>query len=144
MYIPKGAASFPGDFTFPKTRVQNDSRVYETIDDTMVYGHLLEKERGPSHYTGQQVDTYQPFTNSMEKNDVPDVGRGVLLPPSESFIPSRPRTPLGPLDSVGFEDRRLKDNELGTFKNTGEINTIRLSASEPRPEPPEAIYDQAI
>uniref|UniRef100_W5KVN6 CUB domain containing protein 1a n=1 Tax=Astyanax mexicanus TaxID=7994 RepID=W5KVN6_ASTMX len=179
IYIPKGAVSLPGDATFstsfPKSRVDNESHVYDSIDDTMIYGHLLaadgQTDRGPGHYNGHQVGTYHTFTGPAdsavaEPGSEPDGGPGPekdsyrpFLAPSDTFIPSRPRTPLGPLDSMGYEDRRMVDNELYTFKNPADPNSIRLSAAEPirLPEPdtgswtgsddepdPETHYDMAM
>lgn len=166
IYIPKGVASLPGDVTFPNTRADNESHVYSSINETMVYGHLLQQDGGPRHFNGHQVDSYHAFTSPMDKTSkdsgydqnverAPD--RDMYRPflaPSETFIPSRPRTPLGHVDSLEYEDRRMVDNILYTFKSTGDVNPIRLSAAEPvlLPEPdsspePEQFdqeYDEAM
>ena len=44
---------------FQKGRKDNDSHVYAVIDDTMVYGHLLQDASGP--FLQAEVDTYRPF-----------------------------------------------------------------------------------
>lgn len=136
----KGNIFRPNDGTFPKTRSDNESHVYDSIDETMVYGHLL---RGSSysdslqdHYNGPQADSYQTFTGRTDPKlpaivepdgkDEPDHYK-TFLDPSQSFHPPRPRTPIDRQDSMGFEDSRMVDNELYTFKSTGDINTIRLS-----------------
>ncbi|KAF4077797.1 hypothetical protein AMELA_G00211840 [Ameiurus melas] len=150
IYIPKGNALLPGDASFPKSRAENESHVYTCIDDSMVYGHLLEQDgSGPGHFNGHQVDSYHAFAGPMDKT-VKDTGydqnveRGPdqdryrpFLAPSETFIPSRPHTPLGPSNSIYYEDRRMVDNVLHTFKTLGEPTPIRLSAVEPAllPEP---------
>lgn len=165
IYIPKGIASLPGDASFPKTRANNESHVYTYIDDSMVYGHLLQQDgSGPGQFNGHQVDSYQMFTGPMDKmtKDIgydqnaerrpdPDNYCPFLALP-ETFIPSRPHTPLGPVDSMGYEDRRMVDNGLNTFKNTGDPNPIRLSATEPAnlshlvsyPEESDQVYDEAM
>ncbi|CAB1321122.1 unnamed protein product [Coregonus sp. 'balchen'] len=148
IYIRKGNIFIPGDGVFPKTRSDNESHVYASIEDTMVYGHLL---REPSyvgtiqdHFQGQPVDTYRTFMPLQD--GVPEITETAadhepelvpendmyrpFLDPSESFIPSRPRTPIDRQDSMGFMDRRMVDNELYTFKSTGDINTIRLSGAD--------------
>ena len=157
IYIGKGNMFLPGDGMFPKTRADNDSHVYASIDETMVYGHLLQDqgymENIQEHFQGTPVDSYRTFTGQV---DVPpvilenspeqeldhrpekDIYRP-FLDPSENFLPARPRTPIGRQDSLGFEDRRMVDNELYTFKSTGDIKKIRLSA-ELQPEP--AVDDQ--
>ncbi|MCJ8746509.1 hypothetical protein PDJAM_G00142690 [Pangasius djambal] len=164
IFIPKGIASLPGDVSFPKTRADNESHVYTSIDDTMVYGHLLQQDgSGSGHFNGHQVDSYHTFTGPMDKT-IKDTGyeqnveRGpeLFLAPSETFIPSRPRTPLGHLDSMDYEDRRMVDNVLYTFKTPSDPNRIHFSAAEavPLPEPeadscsepeqPETEYDEAL
>ncbi|XP_075403335.1 CUB domain-containing protein 1 [Tenrec ecaudatus] len=48
---------------FQKGRKDNDSHVYAVIDDTMVYGHLLQEPNGSFHQP--EVDTYRPFQGPM-------------------------------------------------------------------------------
>ncbi|XP_029519560.2 CUB domain-containing protein 1-like [Oncorhynchus nerka] len=145
--IGKGNIFIPGDHVFPKTRSDSESHIYASIEDTMVYSHLL---REPSyvgaiqdHFQGQPVDTYRTFmalqdgvpeitetAADHEPELVPEMDQyRPFLDPSETFIPSRPRTPIDRQDSMGFMDRRMVDNELYTFKSTGDINTIRPSGA---------------
>uniref|UniRef100_A0A8C7HCB5 CUB domain containing protein 1a n=1 Tax=Oncorhynchus kisutch TaxID=8019 RepID=A0A8C7HCB5_ONCKI len=153
IFVRKGNIFIPGDGMFPKTRSDNESHVYASIEDTMVYGHLL---REPSyvgtiqaHFQGQPVDTYRTFMPLQD--GVPEITETAadhepelvpekdmhrpFLDPSESFMPSRPRTPINRHNSMGFMDRRMVDNELCTFKSTGDINTIRLSGADQILEP---------
>ncbi|KAK2836771.1 hypothetical protein Q7C36_014640 [Tachysurus vachellii] len=101
IYIPKGNASLPSDATLPNTRAYNESLAYTVTDEQ-------NEERGPDE------DAHWPF-----------------LAPPITFIPFRPCTPLWHLDSFDYEDRRMEDNKLSTFKSPGEANPIRLSAAEP-------------
>lgn len=48
---------------FQKRRKDNDSHVYAVIDDTMVYGHLLQDSGGS--FIQPEVDTYRPFQGPM-------------------------------------------------------------------------------
>nr|XP_046183436.1 CUB domain-containing protein 1 [Oncorhynchus gorbuscha] len=153
IFVRKGNIFIPGDGMFPKTRSDNESHVYASIEDTMVYGHLL---REPSyvgtvqaHFQVQPVDTYRTFMPLQD--GVPEITETAadhepelvpekdmhrpFLDPSESFMPSRPRTPINRHNSMGFMDRRMVDNELCTFKSTGDINTIRLSGADQILEP---------
>lgn len=149
IYITGGNIFRPGDRHFSKSRSDNESHVYASIDDTMVYGHLL----GDSSYAdsiqdtfnGTQVDSYKTFTGPTdaqlpvinEPDHEPEMDQfNTFLNPSDSFLPPRPRTPIDRQDSLGFQDRRMVDNELYTFKSTGEINTIRLSGADLEPQPP--------
>lgn len=143
--MPKGNIFRPSDMHFTKTRSENESHVYDSIDETMVYGHLLSNsshgEAFPDQYNGIQTDTYRTFTGPADgalpviKEPDSQPGDKMFMDPSETFIPSRPRTPINRQDSLGFQDRRMIDNELYTFKTTGDINTIRLSAADMEPIP---------
>ncbi|XP_049718397.1 CUB domain-containing protein 1 [Elephas maximus indicus] len=48
---------------FQRGRKDNDSHVYAVIDDTMVYGHLLQDSNGS--FLQAEVDTYRPFQGPM-------------------------------------------------------------------------------
>ncbi|XP_004476834.2 CUB domain-containing protein 1 [Dasypus novemcinctus] len=48
---------------FQKGRKDNDSHVYAVIDDTMVYGHLLQDSSGS--FLQPEVDAYRPFQGPM-------------------------------------------------------------------------------
>lgn len=115
----------------------------------MVYTHLLTDssyaDSLQDRYNGMQVDSYQTFTGPSdgqlpvikEPDEDPELDQyNTFLDPSETFIPSRPRTPIDRQDSLGFQDRRMVDNELYTFKSTGDMNTIRLSGVDMEPQPP--------
>lgn len=149
IYMGKGNIFRPGDRHFSKSRSDNESHVYDSIDETMVYGHLLGDssyaDSIQDRYKGMQVDSYQTFSGPTdgelpvirEPDQGPEMDRDkTFLDPSMSFIPPRPRTPIDRQDSLGFEDRRMVDNELYTFKSTGDMNTIRLSGVDLEPQPP--------
>lgn len=148
IYIPKGKPVLPGNATFPKSRTDNDSHVYASIDETIYNRHLDTNHPADSNNgawtNGHQVDTYRPFlgpTDSIPTDrDLPedylldggrdkDVFQPFLTPPNTFNLP-RPRSPLISQGSLGFEDRRMVDNELNTFKTAGDINPIRLSSDE--------------
>ncbi|XP_077600136.1 CUB domain-containing protein 1 [Stigmatopora nigra] len=147
IYMGKGNIFRSGERQFGKSRSNNESHVYASIDETMMYGHLLGDssyaDSMQDHFKGIQLDSYHTFTGPSELPVInepepePEVDHfNTFLDPSESFIPPRPRTPIDRQDSLGFQDRRMVDNELYTFKNMGEVNTFRLSAAEMEPEPP--------
>ncbi|KAL7382244.1 hypothetical protein ABVT39_019415 [Epinephelus coioides] len=149
IYISGGNIFRPGDRHFSKTRSDNESHVYASIDDTMVYGHLLGDssyaDSIQDNFNGMQTDSYKTFTGPTdaqlpvinEPDNEPEMDQfNTFLNPSDSFLPPRPRTPIDRQDSLGFQDRRMVDNELYTFKSTGDINTIRLSGADMEPQPP--------
>ncbi|XP_061676391.1 CUB domain-containing protein 1 isoform X2 [Syngnathoides biaculeatus] len=147
IYIGRGNIFRPGERQFSKARSDNESHVYASIDETMVYGHLLGEssyaDSMQDHFKGMQLDSYHTFTGPSELPVInepepePEVDHfNTFLDPSQSFLPPRPRTPIDRQDSLGFQDRRMVDNELYTFKNTGEMNTIRLSGADMEPELP--------
>lgn len=49
---------------FPNAQKDNDAHVYAVIDDTMVYGHLLQDSNGS--FVQPEVDTYRPFQGPTE------------------------------------------------------------------------------
>ncbi|KAK1332531.1 hypothetical protein QTO34_007214 [Cnephaeus nilssonii] len=49
---------------FPNVQKDNDAHVYAVIDDTMVYGHLLQDSNGS--FVQPEVDTYRPFQGPTE------------------------------------------------------------------------------
>uniref|UniRef100_A0A8C5M9Z1 CUB domain containing protein 1 n=1 Tax=Leptobrachium leishanense TaxID=445787 RepID=A0A8C5M9Z1_9ANUR len=46
-----------------KARKGNESHIYDVIDETMVYGHLLKHNDGPKN---PEVDVYRPFEGPMD------------------------------------------------------------------------------
>ncbi|KAJ8000391.1 hypothetical protein DPEC_G00204330 [Dallia pectoralis] len=147
IYMGKQSNFSPGQSVFPKTRPDNESHVYNSIEETQMYGHLLRDEDFvggiQDHFQGPAGDSYRTFMavpdggpeimetpadNERELDNVKDNNK--LFPESTSFMPARPRTPIDRQDSMGFTDRRMVDTALGTFKSTGDINNISLSASD--------------
>lgn len=147
IYTGKGSAFRPDEIRF-KGRPDNNSHIYVSIDETMVYSHLLPEssyaDSLQDSYDGMQVDSYRTFSGPTdgklpaikEPDPDPEVEQfGRFLEPSQSFMPPRPRTPIDRQDSLGFQDSRMVDNELYTFKSTGDMNTIRLSRIDTEPQP---------
>ncbi|KAF7210897.1 CUB domain-containing protein 1 isoform X1 [Nothobranchius furzeri] len=139
----------PSDRHFTKPSPDNNS--YDYIDDSMVYGHMLTDTSYPDRSLdfpkGKQADTYQTFTGPTdvplpiinEPEPEPEMDMYTpFLDTSESFIPSRPRTPINRQESLGFQDSRMTDNQFCTFKSTGDINTIQLSGEDLKPQPPKS------
>ncbi|XP_051527606.1 CUB domain-containing protein 1-like [Myxocyprinus asiaticus] len=156
IFMPRGNAFLPGNATFPKTRADNESHVYASIEDPMMYGHLLDKDQPAANddngawSNGHQVDMYRPFMGptdlipvitespadySLRERGKERGGDSSFLNPSNTFMPGRPCMPQLSQSSLSFEDRRMMANELNTFKSFGDINPIRLSAEESRLQP---------
>uniref|UniRef100_A0A8C2ZL11 CUB domain containing protein 1 n=1 Tax=Cyclopterus lumpus TaxID=8103 RepID=A0A8C2ZL11_CYCLU len=70
IYIGKGNIFRPSDRHFSKARSDNDSHVYASIDESMMYGHLLGDtsyaDSMPDHFNGVQVDSYNTFTGPTD------------------------------------------------------------------------------
>ncbi|XP_041962885.1 CUB domain-containing protein 1a isoform X1 [Alosa sapidissima] len=128
IYNPNGHSFLPGLHGLPKT-VDNDDdvHIYDYIEDTLVYGHLLRDESKMDEYGKPAVDTYQPFngpTDTMplkdpeplsgEPNGDADTEVGVyrpFVPPAETAAPaSRPAAAQEGTDSQLGE--RLMEKEL--------------------------------
>lgn len=126
IYNPKGYQFRPGDSSY---KPDNGSPVYDSIDDAMTYSHMM------GDYNSSKTGVVKtPIIESPAENNKKEEF-STFLDPADTFGPPRPRTPLGPMNSLGFEDRRMVDNELYTFKNTGDPNPIRLSDVDPLPPP---------
>ncbi|XP_043823430.1 CUB domain-containing protein 1 [Dromiciops gliroides] len=93
---------------FQKGRKDNDSHVYAVIDDTMVYGHLLNGSNGSS--TSPEVDVYRPFQGPMGD-------RPPSPPPICSRISTRKLHPEDPLPFLLPES----DGEPYTFSHPKKV-----------------------
>ncbi|KAG7240167.1 hypothetical protein INR49_027305 [Caranx melampygus] len=101
-------------------------------------------QQHPDHYPGIQVDSYKTFTGPTDGQlpviKEPDPERrwtSTRRPrPLRDIHPIPSTQPIDRQDSLGFQDRRMVDNELYTFKSTGDINTIRLSGADMELQPP--------
>ncbi|XP_060060836.1 CUB domain-containing protein 1 isoform X2 [Erinaceus europaeus] len=87
---------------FPKGRKDSDAHVYAVIEDTMVYGHLLQDSGSSLHQP--EVDTYRPF-------------QGPCFPPTPPSV--RSKTPTKKLASEEPAPSFLPefDNETYTFSH---------------------------
>lgn len=95
---------------FHKGRKDNDSHVYAVIDDTMVYGHLLQDSNGS--FLQPEMDTYRPFQGPMGDR-----------PPSPPPICSRTPTAKLTTEELPPSISPESDSEPYTFShpNKGEV-----------------------
>lgn len=95
---------------FQKRRKDNDSHVYAVIDDTMVYGHLLQDSGGS--FIQPEVDTYRPFQGPMGD-----------CPPSPPPVFSRTPTAKFTADEPAPNSPPESESEPYTFShpNKGEV-----------------------
>ncbi|XP_054848078.1 CUB domain-containing protein 1 [Eublepharis macularius] len=84
---------------FKKGRKNNESHVYAVIDDTMVYGHLLDNLSRPAN---AEVGVYRPFTGPVSS-------RPPSPPPVSSF------RKMSKLSSTEESSIPVTDNEIYTF-----------------------------
>uniref|UniRef100_A0A667YGX4 CUB domain containing protein 1a n=1 Tax=Myripristis murdjan TaxID=586833 RepID=A0A667YGX4_9TELE len=90
IYNPNGTSSWPEPNGIPKS-LDDDSHVYATIEDTLVYTHLLRKGEEMGIYG--EHDTYQEFTGPPSHHAPP--------------LPNRP-----PSQGQHMVDNELYHNEL--------------------------------
>ncbi|XP_071325572.1 CUB domain-containing protein 1-like [Trachinotus anak] len=64
IYNPNGTSFLPGHHNFPKTREDNESHVYTSIEDTLVYTHLLRKGMEMGVYG--ESDSCRSFTGHTD------------------------------------------------------------------------------
>ncbi|XP_050996190.1 LOW QUALITY PROTEIN: CUB domain-containing protein 1 [Acomys russatus] len=100
---------------FQKRRKDNDSHVYAVIDDTMVYGHLLQDSCGS--FIQPEVDTYRPFQGPMGD-----------CPPSPPPIFSRTPTAKFTADEPAPSSPPESESEPYTFSHPNkEVVGVRVT-----------------
>lgn len=72
IYNPNGTSFLPGHNGFPGTR-EDDDHVYASIEDTLVYTHLLRKGKEIGIYG--ETETYRPFTGHTETCKTPPASK---------------------------------------------------------------------
>ncbi|XP_060486783.2 CUB domain-containing protein 1 isoform X1 [Panthera onca] len=105
---------------FQKGRKDSDSHVYAVIDDTMVYGHLLQDSNGS--FLQPEVDTYRPFQGPTGD-----------CPPSPPLTGSRAPTAKLTVDEPSPSFTAESDSEPYTFShpNNGNTDIPLLDTHEP-------------
>lgn len=111
VYNPNGTNVLPGHKGFPKTRADNESHVYATIDETLIYTHLLGEGAEIGVY--REFDTNRTATNSKKPLISKEAGAdemevGVYHPFQAPPLPNRPRS------------QPLVDNEIYQTENESE------------------------
>uniref|UniRef100_A0A671P9E7 CUB domain-containing protein 1-like n=1 Tax=Sinocyclocheilus anshuiensis TaxID=1608454 RepID=A0A671P9E7_9TELE len=76
IYMPRGKPVLLGNAGFPKSRADNESHVYASIDDPTMYGHLVDKNQPaevdngawnvPHFFTFSAIDLKKNQQNSLE------------------------------------------------------------------------------
>uniref|UniRef100_A0A3B4BM58 CUB domain containing protein 1a n=1 Tax=Periophthalmus magnuspinnatus TaxID=409849 RepID=A0A3B4BM58_9GOBI len=89
IYIGKGNIFRPSDRTFSKSRSDNDSHVYASIDETLTYGHLLGDgsyaDSMSDHFKGIQTDSYHTFTGPTDTPALPTIKEPDLEPELDEY-----------------------------------------------------------
>nr|XP_056713040.1 CUB domain-containing protein 1 [Euleptes europaea] len=116
---------------FKKGRKNNESHVYAVIDDTMVYGHLLDNLSGPGN---AEIGVYRPFTGPISS-------RPPSPPPISSFrkmsklsTTEESSTPMADNETYTFAHRALeplKSNGETHVSGNGEVGMSLLGEKEP-------------
>ncbi|XP_041798665.1 CUB domain-containing protein 1-like [Chelmon rostratus] len=119
IYNPNGTSFLPGLQTFPETREDNSDHEYASIEDTLVYTHLLRQGREIGVYG--EFDTYRPFAGHTDSQkplvskdtgaDHPQVG----LHQQSQQAPPLPIRPLshgqGLVDNVIYQAEGQSEEE---------------------------------
>lgn len=108
-----------------KVRKDSESHVYAVIDDTIVYGHLLQDSNGS--FVQPEVDTYRPFqgpTGDCPPSPPPTCSRV----PTAKLAPEEP--PPGPSAESESEPYTFSHPNKGNGSN-GDTNVPLLEAHKP-------------
>nr|XP_046254399.1 CUB domain-containing protein 1a [Scatophagus argus] len=135
IYNPNGTSLLPGQNGFPGTREDNDYHEYASIDDTLVYTHLLRKGREIGVYG--EFDTHRPCTGNTyshqplkgSKDIDADGTRDSRQQFPVSFQQAPPPLPMRPLS----HDQRLVDNVI--YQADGQSEEEHSPNLGPRLEP---------
>lgn len=122
-YNPNGTSFLPGhNGRFPKSRKDNESHIYASIEDTLVYSHLLRDGAEMGVYGDPAVDVYQSFTGPTETKPLslgtaterPEVGIYQPFVPPSHIAPPVPNRPLSQAQQP------MVDNELYSSRSNGD------------------------
>ncbi|XP_074539146.1 CUB domain-containing protein 1a [Halichoeres trimaculatus] len=134
IYNPNGTSFLPENNGFPKTREDNESHVYASIEDTLVYTHLLRKGREIGVYG--EFDTYRPFTGHTDSQK-PLVSKDSGYNGSEvgTYRPFQHPSQQGPPlpDRPPSHIRPMVENEI--YQTEGQSEEERSPNLGPRLEP---------
>ncbi|KAI3360427.1 hypothetical protein L3Q82_002329 [Scortum barcoo] len=134
VYNPNGTTFLPGQNSLPETHEDNDVHEYASIDDTLVYTHLLRKGNEIGVYG--QFDTYRPFTGhtDSQKPLVPkDAGTGnTQVEAYQNFKSTSQVAPLLPTRPLSH-GKNLVDNEI--YQTEDESEEEHSPSLGPRLEP---------
>uniref|UniRef100_A0A3P8TVL7 CUB domain containing protein 1a n=1 Tax=Amphiprion percula TaxID=161767 RepID=A0A3P8TVL7_AMPPE len=125
VYNPNGTNFLPGYNGFPKTAEDSEYHVYASIEDTLVYTHLLKK--GAELGICGEFDTYQPFTGQTDSQKPPvskDAGsdnmktgvyRSFQYPSQQAPpLPNRPPSQVQPMvDNEIYQSEEERSPTLG-------------------------------
>ncbi|XP_035528709.1 CUB domain-containing protein 1a [Morone saxatilis] len=127
IYNPNGTSFLPGPNGFPATHEVNNDHEYASIEDTLVYTHLLRKGKEIGVYG--EFDTYRPFTGQTDSQKplVPkNAGDDDLQRRSFQQGPPLPVRPPS-------HGQRLMDNEI--YQTEGQSDEERSPDLGTRLEP---------
>lgn len=128
IYNPNGTSFLPGQHQdgLPKSS-EDEYHVYASIEDTLVYTHLLRKGQEMGVYG--ETDTYGPFTGHTDSQNTPlsknagtdsmDVGVYREYCPSAQQPPPLPNRPpshsLPMVDNAIYRANSLQEEECDTL-----------------------------
>ncbi|XP_060103700.1 CUB domain-containing protein 1 [Heteronotia binoei] len=108
---------------FKKGRKNNESHVYAVIDDTMVYGHLLDNLSGPRN---AEIGVYQPFTGATSPKPPSPPPISSFRKMSKLSTTEESSSPMTDNETYAFTHRALeplKSNGDAHVSGNGEVDT---------------------
>ncbi|XP_015271877.1 PREDICTED: CUB domain-containing protein 1 [Gekko japonicus] len=115
---------------FKKGRKNNESHVYAVIDDTMVYGHLLDNLSVPGN---AEIGVYQPFTGAISTKPPSPPPISSFRKMSKLSTTEESSTPMTDSEIYTFAHRALeplKSNGDTHISGNGEVDTSLLGKKE--------------
>lgn len=112
---------------FKKERESSETHVYAIIDDSSVYGHLLDKPRVPEP---AEVGVYRPFTGPMSTS--PPSPPPISSVRKKSKVSTLEESSLVPMTDNGTYTHCMLDELKGNSdaKMSGEVGTSLLDSQD--------------
>lgn len=133
IYNPNGTNFLPGHTNFPERHEDIDEHEYASIEDTLVYTHLLRKGREIGVYG--EFDTYRPFTGHIDSQKPlvsKDTGDDDNIKAKQQFQVSSQQAPPLPVRPLSH-DQCLVDNVI--YQAEGQSEGEHSPNLGPRLEP---------
>ncbi|XP_026769774.3 CUB domain-containing protein 1a isoform X2 [Pangasianodon hypophthalmus] len=144
VYNPNRHPFLPGLARIPQETSEEDFHIYHSIDDYLVYGHLLKDSVEMNEVGKPAVGVYRDFTGPTEQQPLTDDGGGeepevgVYRPfTGPQTVPDVPDILVRPGENLTCKDKQKADEEIGGGDSVRDQETVPNIQRAPKAEPEE-------